>query len=403
MFDINQLNLAEPRSREFCGTMEVHRRLLNQSVTYQERRALIDNRALAYEDQTRSVARSGVIVIPVAVHVVHNPADPSQDISATQIQSQIDVLNEDFRANNPDVSQVPVVWADRVADCKIEFQLASTDPDGNPTDGITRTPSTVQFFATELDDVKSSTTGGADPWPSDDYLNVWVCNELRDGIGRVILGYAQFPGGPPTTDGVVIANFCFGKGGTAQPPFDLGRTATHEIGHWLDLRHIWGDDRGSCSGSDLVDDTPNQADATFNTPTFPQISCNNGPNGNMFMNYMDYTDDAAMFMFTNGQSRRMDSCLEGARASFLAAPAFALPPAQSGSSPAAQPAPTASGPAAMAAPAQAQPQAQAGDASELLRLRQEVERLRQDNQRAMLILEGIRTAFNSATATRPGG
>ncbi|MET3143600.1 UNVERIFIED_ORG: hypothetical protein ABIB19_003811 [Arthrobacter sp. UYEF10] len=172
----------------------------------------------------------------------------------------------------------------------------------------------MPFFTTELDDVKSSATGGADPWPSDVYLNVGVCNDLRDGIGRVILGYAQFPGGPPTTDGVVIANFCFGKGGTAQTPFHLGRTATHEIGHWLDLRHIWGDDRGSCSGSDMVEDTPNQADATFNSPTFPQISCSNGPNGNMFMNCMDYTDDVAMFMFTKGQSRRMDACLEGARA-----------------------------------------------------------------------------------------
>lgn len=388
MTDANQPNLTNPRIRELCGTMEVHRRLLNESITYQERRALIDNRALAYEHETRGIARRGVLIIPVVVHVVHNPADPSQDISVTQIQNQIDILNQDFRASNPDVTQVPAVWTDRVADCNIEFQLASQDPDGNPTEGITRTPSTLQFFTTELDDVKSSATGGADPWPSDDYLNVWVCNELRDAIGRVILGYAQFPGGPPTTDGVVIANFCFGTGGTAQPPFDLGRTATHEIGHWLDLRHIWGDDRGSCSGSDLVDDTPNQADATFNNPPFPQISCNNGPNGNMFMNYMDYTDDAAMFMFTHGQSRRMDACLEGARASFLAAPAFALP--------AAQPTPTVATPGAIAPP-----QAQ-GD-GEIVRLRQEVERLRRDYQRAESILDSIRATLDSDAAIPSGG
>ena len=385
MTETIQPSLTNPRIRELCGTMEVHRRLLNESITYQERRALIDNRALAYEHQTRSIARSGVVTIPVVVHVVRNPAEPSQNISETQVQSQIEVLNQDFRASNPDVSQVPAVWTDRVADCKIQFQLASQDPDGNPTDGITRTPSTVPFFSTELDDVKSSATGGADPWPSDDYLNLWVCNELRDGIGRVILGYAQFPGGPPTTDGVVIASFCFGTSGTAQPPFDLGRTATHEIGHWLDLRHIWGDDRGSCSGSDLVADTPNQADATFNNPPFPQISCNNGPNGNMFMNYMDYTDDVAMFMFTRGQSRRMDACLEGARASFLTAPAFALP--------AAQPTPAAA-PAAMA------PAPAAGD-GELLRLRQEVERLRRDYQRAKSILDSIRAALDS-DAAEPG-
>jgi hypothetical protein len=361
--------------------MEVHRRLLNESISYQERRALIDNRALAYEHQTRSIARSGVVTIPIVVHVLHNPADPSQNISETQVRNQIEVLNQDFRASNSDVSQVPAVWTDRVADCNIEFQLAAQDPDGNPTDGVTRTPSTVPFFTTELDDVKSSATGGADPWPSDDYLNLWVCTELRDGIGRVILGYAQFPGGPPTTDGVVIAGFCFGTGGTAQPPFDLGRTATHEIGHWLDLRHIWGDDRGSCSGSDLVDDTPNQADATFNKPSFPQISCNNGPDGNMFMNYMDYTDDAAMFMFTPGQSRRMDACLEGARASFLTAPAFALA--------AAQPTPAAAAPAAMAPPAEAQGE------SQVPQLRQEIERLRRDYQRARSTLDTIRAALSS--------
>jgi hypothetical protein len=408
MHETNQPPLPEQqRSRELCGTMEVHRRLLNQSVTYQERRALIDNRALAYEDQTRSIARTGVLTIPVVVHVVHNPADAAQDITAAQIQAQIDVLNEDFRAGNSDVSQVPPVWTDRVADCRIEFRLASQDPDGNPTDGITRTASAAPFFTTELDDVKSSATGGADPWPSDDYLNMWVCKELRDGIGRTILGYAQFPGGPPTTDGVVIANFCFGKGGTAQPPFDLGRTATHEIGHWLDLRHIWGDDRGSCSGSDFVDDTPNQADATFNSPTFPQISCNNGPDGNMFMNYMDYTDDAAMFMFTSGQSRRIDACLDGARASFLAAPAFALPAAPVLLSPAAQPAHAGNGtpvtPAVAAGPGQEQTQEQEQDTSEVVRLRQELEQLRGENQRAMLVLDGIRSALNSAAPAPAGG
>jgi hypothetical protein len=379
MTETIQPGVTNPRVRELCGTMEVHRRLLNESISYQERRALIDNRALAYEHQTRSIARSGVVTIPIVVHVLHNPADPSQNISETQVRNQIEVLNQDFRASNSDVSQVPAVWTDRVADCNIEFQLAAQDPDGNPTDGVTRTPSTVPFFTTELDDVKSSATGGADPWPSDDYLNLWVCTELRDGIGRVILGYAQFPGGPPTTDGVVIAGFCFGTGGTAQPPFDLGRTATHEIGHWLDLRHIWGDDRGSCSGSDLVDDTPNQADATFNKPSFPQISCNNGPDGNMFMNYMDYTDDAAMFMFTDGQSRRMDACLEGARASFLTAPAFALA--------AAQPSLAAAAPAAMAPMAQGE--------SEVPQLREEIERLRRDYQRARSTLDTIRAALSS--------
>lgn len=379
-------NLPPPRTRELCATMEVHRRLLNQSVTYQERRAAIENRALAYEQGARTAARVGVVQIPVVVHVVHNPADPTQNITDAQVQSQIDILNHDFRATNSDVAGIPAVWKPLVADARIQFQLATQDPHGNPTTGITRTPTTAMSFHTSNDDVKSSTTGGADPWPSEDYLNLWVCNEIQDEIGRTgILGYAQFPGGPPTTDGVVIIHSCFGKGGTTTAPFNLGRTATHEIGHWLDLRHIWGDDNGACSTSDMVADTPNQANHNFGKPTFPHVSCQNGPDGDMFMNFMDYTDDAAMFMFTSGQSTRMDACLEGARASFLVtALAPAAPPAAAG---AAQP----------AAPRSTQ------DNGEVQRLRREVERLRADYQRVAAILDGIRTALSGVPDNRPGG
>jgi hypothetical protein len=134
-----------------------------------------------------------------------------------------------------------------------------------------------------------------------------VCN-LSDGL----LGYAQFPGGPSKTDGVVILYTAFGTKGVAAAPFNLGRTATHEIGHWLNLRHIWGD-RTDCTGSDGVSDTPRAQMPNTGRPTFPRISCDNGPNGDMFMNYMDYVDDAAMFMFTSGQATRMNACLAGSR------------------------------------------------------------------------------------------
>ena len=139
---------------------------------------------------------------------------------------------------------------------------------------------------------------------------MWVCN-LSGGI----LGYAQFPGGPSDTDGVVMTYTAFGDIGTATAPFNRGRTATHEVGHWLNLRHIWGDDFGACTGSDQVDDTPNQADANYGTPAFPHITCGNRPNGDMFMNYMDYVDDIAMFMFTADQVARMRAALDGPRAS----------------------------------------------------------------------------------------
>jgi hypothetical protein len=139
---------------------------------------------------------------------------------------------------------------------------------------------------------------------------MWVCQ-----LSSNLLGYAQFPGGPAQTDGVVILHSAFGTTGTAAAPFDRGRTATHEIGHWLNLFHIWGDDGTGCNGTDEVDDTPNQADENTGCPGFPSPSCANDPNGDMFMNYMDYTDDACMFMFTAGQVTRMQAALDGPRSS----------------------------------------------------------------------------------------
>src|SRR2546421_732260 len=151
--------------------------------------------------------------------------------------------------------------------------------------------------------------GAIEPASPDKFLNIWVCT-LAGGI----LGYAQFPGGALQTDGVVILNTAFGTTGTAAAPFNLGRTATHEVGHWLNLYHIWGD-TADCSGSDFVSDTPNAQHPNFGKPNFPHTSCNNGPNGDMFMNYMDYVDDDTMVMFTAQQVVRMSATLDGPRSS----------------------------------------------------------------------------------------
>ena len=293
--------------RRSCGTMDVHRRLLNINPEYARARAEIENRTMAYRLRGAQAMRAGVTVIHVVVHVVHNPSNPEQNISEDQIRSQIDVLNRDFRLRNPDATSVPAVFQPLMADARIEFQLATIDPSGNATSGIIRTETTVASFS-DNDAVKSAATGGADPWPADRYLNIWVCL-----LGGGLLGYAQFPGGPAATDGVVITHTAFGTTGTATTPFNLGRTATHEIGHWLNLFHIWGDDGSGCSGSDSVDDTPNQGGANFGTPTFPHVSCSNDPNGDLFMNYMDYVDDAAMFMFTAGQVVRVQAALDNER------------------------------------------------------------------------------------------
>ncbi|MEV0695575.1 zinc metalloprotease [Streptomyces sp. NPDC050388] len=294
-----------PDYSRWCGAMEVHRRLLDQNPEYAGNRALVEDTAAEYEAGKSMTAREGVTSIPVVVHVVHNT--PQQDISDAQITSQIDVLNQDFRKKNPDVTDVPPVWKSIAADARIEFHLATTDPLGQPTNGITRTPTLLRDFDTD-DTVKFSLGGGQDAWPANTYLNIWVC-QLRSGL----LGYAQFPGGAAATDGVVITHTGFGTTGTATAPFNGGRTATHEIGHWLNLRHIWGDDGDGCTGSDFVADTPNQAGPNMGVPGFPKTSCSNAPNGDMFMNYMDYTDDAAMFMFTKGQVARMDAILDNAR------------------------------------------------------------------------------------------
>ncbi|MCW2683057.1 MAG: zinc metalloprotease, partial [Blastococcus sp.] len=262
----------------------------------------------------------GVAYIPVVVHVVHNTA--AQNISDAQITSQIDVLNRDFRATNPDVSIVPPAFAPLIADSRVEFFLATTDPAGNPTTGITRTQTAVASFGGD-DKVKRAATGGVDAWPADEYLNIWVC-QLSGGL----LGYAQFPGGPADTDGVVCTHSGFGLGGTATAPFHLGRTATHEVGHYLNLFHIWGDDGTGCGGTDEVADTPNQGGGNTGVPTFPHVSCGNGPNGDLFYDYMDYSDDAVLVMFTHGQAARMEACLDGVRRSLAqGAPATRRRPA----------------------------------------------------------------------------
>ncbi|MET9021829.1 zinc metalloprotease [Actinopolymorpha sp. NPDC004070] len=285
--------------------MDVHRRLLSTSADYVRARDLIENETMRLV--RGATGRDGVTRIPVVVHVVWNTAD--QNVPDAQVASQIEVLNQDFRRTNVDVDSAPPAFLPLASDGRVEFFLAETAPDGAPTTGIERRQTTESSFGDD-DAVKSYDSGGLDAWPADTYLNLWVCP-----LGGGLLGYAQFPGGPPETDGVVILHSGFGTSGTAAAPFDLGRTTTHEVGHWLNLNHIWGDDGTGCFGTDNVSDTPNQGGPNYGKPTFPHVSCSNGPNGDMFMNYMDYVDDAAMVMFTAGQVARMQACLAGPRSS----------------------------------------------------------------------------------------
>ena len=303
----------KPPKRRQCGAMQVHERLSEEDPGYRERRLRLEHqteRAMATGMAVRAWRK--LITIPTVVHVVYRTDD--ENISDAQVTSQIDVMNKDFRATNPDAKKVPAVWKGLVADAQVQFALATKDPKGKATNGITRTETAAQSFGAD-DAVKTKQGGGVPPWNTDRYLNVWVCT-----LGGGLLGYAQFPGGPARTDGVVILNTAFGTKGTATAPFNLGRTTTHEVGHWLDLRHIWGDS-SDCSGSDMVADTPRAQGPNTGTPDFPHVTCNNGPNGDMFMNYMDYVDDAAMFMFTPGQVVRMNATLATARKKLAGTPA----------------------------------------------------------------------------------
>ncbi|MEZ0541607.1 zinc metalloprotease [Fibrella arboris] len=251
-----------------------------------------------------SVPYTGVITIPVRVHVIYSSTQ--QNISNEQIQSQITVLNRDFSKTNSDVSNLPGAFSGLASNMQIQFTLA----------GIDRKQSSKTSWGTR-DAMKSSKKGGVDPIDPAHNLNIWICN-----IGGGILGYAQFPGGSSATDGVVIGPEYFGSssivtsGGYFAAPYDKGRTATHEIGHWLNLRHIWGD--ANC-GNDLVTDTPTQQTANYGCPSFPHVTCGNGANGDLFMNYMDYTNDLCMYMFTNGQTTRSRALFasDGVRNAFV--------------------------------------------------------------------------------------
>ena len=227
---------------------------------------------------------NGKIVIPVVVNVLYRTT--AQNISNAQIQSQIDVLNNDFNALNSDYNSVPALFSGVKANIGITFVL----------DQVIRKSTTKTSWGTN-DAMKKVAQGGLAPTSPTTKLNLWSCN-----IGGGILGYAQFPGGASSTDGVVIDSRYFGLSGAANAPFNLGRTGTHEVGHWMNLRHIWGD--ANC-GSDLVSDTPTHNTANYGIPSYPHYSTCSGSPVEMTMNYMDYTDDAGMYMFSQGQKTRM--------------------------------------------------------------------------------------------------
>lgn len=285
-----------------CSTTE-YMDLMRQVSPILEKQMQEDEQALQAKIAAAEASGSNqkvkvVYTIPVVVHVVYKTA--IQNISDAQVLSQIDVLNEDFRRMNADTVNTPSYFQSVAADVEFQFCMAHTDPNGNYTTGIERTLTTMNSFGVNSD-VKFASSGGANAWNTLQYFNIWVCN-----LANPYLGFGEFPTSTVTnTYGLVVGYNYFGRVGTLSAPYNKGRTATHEIGHCFNLRHIWGDDGSACTGSDQVSDTPNQADENYSCSAPITISCSNGPNGDMFQNYMDYTDDACMNIFTQGQKTRM--------------------------------------------------------------------------------------------------
>ncbi len=247
-----------------------------------------------------------VIKIPVVVHILYHTQ--SEKISDAQVISQIEALNKYFRRRNSDTMSTPAHFRQLAADCEIEFQLAKSDPKKKYTTGITRQYTPITKWKAD-DQMKFSASMGTDAWDAKSYLNIWVCNLDK------FAGYATMPGGDMNKDGVVINYTAFGTG-TGHTGYDQGKTAVHEVGHWLNLKHVWGD---TYCGDDGVHDTPRQASYTVGCPTTVRITCGNGPYGDMYMNYMDFTSDPCVNMFTEGQKTRMRSLFDngGARSSIL--------------------------------------------------------------------------------------
>jgi Pregnancy-associated plasma protein-A len=272
--------------RRMCASQDVLQAQLEADPTLAIRMNEIETFTQARLSKLNSNFKlvNGKIVIPVVVNVLYR--NTTENISDAQIQSQIDVLNKDFTATNADFSSVPAEWSGIAANVGITFELVR----------INRKATTKTSWGTR-DAMKSTKKGGLDPTSPSTTLNLWACT-----IGGGILGYAQFPGGSSSTDGVVIDSKYFGLSGAGSAPYNLGRTGTHEVGHWMNLRHIWGD--ASC-GNDLVADTPVAKTANYGVPTYPYVSTCLPVHNEMTMNYMDYTDDRGMYMFTNGQKARM--------------------------------------------------------------------------------------------------
>jgi len=265
--------------------------------------------SIAAREELSEVRQQTVYSVRTVVHIVYNTA--AQNYSDALIFDQIARTNIDFRRLNGYTATVNP-FKELAADIGIQLVLATTDPNGNPTNGITRTLTNKTSFnfptqANPNDACKTAALGGIDSWDTTQYLNIWVCVLNTD----TVVGYARSPGYNSPTDGMVIATKAFTRFG--RPPYQFGRTLTHEAGHWFNLKHPWGDQRDECSEDDLVADTPAEYGPAYGC----QLDRSTCGNLNMVQNFMDYSDDNCMTLFTAGQAARARSGLSLYRAGVI--------------------------------------------------------------------------------------
>ena len=337
----------KPESQQRCDAGEYFKSKMETDPEFRRNHEMIIRLIEEYyrtiDRDDESSLRGGRIIIPVVVHVLHEgeAVGTGTNVSDVQVQSQIDVMNRDFRKLNADVSTTPAAFLPVTADTRIEFQLAARDPTCGATNGITRQAAGRTFYTASQ--AKSAGTGGVDPWDPEKYLNIWVVPDLRSASGNDILGSSSFPADALNQQGFVVDFEFLGNigTGTTNPRFNDGRTAVHEFGHFFNLQHIWADDDDrdgvcddppECDGSDGIDDTPNAGEPNFNTPVAPLTDCCTAGDGVMFMNYLDYVDDSAMVMFTQDQATMMVATLYGTKASLIGSDGL-LPPPDGGASP----------------------------------------------------------------------
>ena len=303
IISINAILPQAASAQSRCATMDVLEKKFTARpslrISFDERQVQFQKAVSERIIRNKILRTEGLVTIPVVFHVVGKSQSIATD---AQLMAQLDTINKDYAGLNAGASKVPSYFLERFGKSGIQFALAQRTPGNIPTTGIVRYSTSRNSFTDSNENIKHTAQGGADAWDPNSYLNVWVCD-----LGSQILGYSTFPGDLPANEQGVVVHYQSLPGST-NTDFNGGKTLTHEIGHYFNLFHIWGDDNGACTGTDRVDDTPNQADAnrTLRTGVVTD-NCAQASPGIMYQNYMDYSPDANLVMFTTQQVARMEA------------------------------------------------------------------------------------------------